>query len=41
MARVRAETAYSTTQIGRFLSGRDHTTVIHGARAHVRRAVVA
>ena len=28
----------STTQIGRALGGRDHTTVMWGIRAHARRA---
>lgn len=29
----------STTQIGRFLGGRDHTTVLHGCRAHRARSL--
>lgn len=29
---ARNKLGYSTTQIGRFLGGRDHTTVIYGAR---------
>lgn len=28
---------YSYPEIGRFLGGRDHATVIHGAKAHRRR----
>ncbi len=28
---------YSTTQIGNFLSGRAHTTVVHGIRRHRER----
>ena len=28
---------FSTTQIGRYFGGRDHTTVLHGIRAHERR----
>lgn len=27
--RVRAETRYSLTQMGRWLGGRDHTTIVH------------
>ena len=33
MARMRAA-GFSTTQIGRVLGRRDHTTIVHGARAH-------
>lgn len=29
---------FTTTQIGRFLGDRDHTTVIYGARRHAERA---
>lgn len=36
MAHARAA-GYTTTQIGRFLGGRDHTTVIHGSRRHAER----
>lgn len=32
---------YSTTMIGRFLDGRDHTTVVHGVRRHAQRARLA
>lgn len=28
----------SSTQVGRFLGGRDHTTILHGVKAHARRA---
>lgn len=28
---------YSTTTIGKFLSGRDHSTVVYGVRSHVQR----
>lgn len=28
---------WSTTRVGMFLGGRDHTTVLHGVRAHERR----
>lgn len=37
MARARATGRFSFAQIGRFL-GRDHTTIVHGVRAHARRA---
>jgi chromosomal replication initiator protein len=37
MARIYATGRYSTTQVGRFFGGRDHTTVMHGCRAHARR----
>ena len=33
MARMR-DAGFSTTQIGRVLGRRDHTTIVHGARAH-------
>lgn len=29
---------FSHAQIGRFLGGRDHSTVVHGVQAHERRA---
>lgn len=37
MYRARNETLYSFPQIARFLGGRDHTTVMHGVRAHEKR----
>lgn len=37
MALMCAERRWSLPQIGRFFGGRDHTTVIHGVRAHQRR----
>jgi hypothetical protein len=33
MWRLRRETTWSLPQIGRFLGGRDHTTVLHGIRS--------
>ncbi|MEY4932683.1 MAG: hypothetical protein RLZZ403_1003 [Pseudomonadota bacterium] len=35
--RMRAESQMSLPQIGRVLGGRDHTTVLHGCKAHARR----
>lgn len=35
--RLRNETAYSTTQIGWFLGGKDHSSVMHGERRHAER----
>ncbi|MFZ2252668.1 MAG: helix-turn-helix domain-containing protein [Minisyncoccia bacterium] len=32
---------FSLPQIGRFLGGRDHTTVLHGYRAHEKRTASA
>jgi chromosomal replication initiation ATPase DnaA len=32
---------FSTTQVGRFLGGRDHTTVVFGARQHAARSAEA
>lgn len=29
---------WSTTVVGKFLGGRDHTTVLHGIRAHAKRS---
>lgn len=37
MHEMAAMKLWSLTQIGRFLGGRDHTTVLHGVRAHERR----
>lgn len=37
MARMRDETDNSSTSIGRFLGGRDHTTVLAGVKAHKAR----
>jgi hypothetical protein len=34
MYRLRHETLMSLPQIGRFMGGRDHTTVLHGIAAH-------
>lgn len=38
MALLREQTDKSTTWIGRFLGGRDHTTVLHGVKRHKARA---
>ena len=37
MWELRLRTKLSTTQIGQRLGDRDHTTVLHGLRAHERR----
>ena len=37
MAEAWRRTALSKCEIGRRLGGRDHTTVIHGVRAHLAR----
>lgn len=37
MWRLQRETTMSLPQIGRFIGGRDHTTVLHGARQHQKR----
>lgn len=37
MYRARKETMLSMPAIGHRLGGRDHTTILHGARAHERR----
>ncbi len=37
MWRMRQETRQSLPQIGAFLGGRDHTTVLHGVRKHAQR----
>lgn len=34
--RLRTETTWSFPSIGRFLGGRDHATVIHGANKHAK-----
>lgn len=34
---LRQQERWSLPQIGRFLGGRDHTTIIHGVRQHQRR----
>lgn len=41
MADMYATGRYSLPVIGAFLGGRDHTTVLHGVRAHKRRLVGA
>lgn len=41
MYRMRQETRQSLPQIGAFLGGRDHTTVLHGVRAHAKRMAEA
>lgn len=35
--RLRKETTWSLPRIGRFIGGRDHTTVLHGIRKHEMR----
>ncbi len=35
--RLKKETSLSFPQIGRYFGGRDHTTVLHGIRAHEKR----
>lgn len=37
MWRIRQTGRYSLPQIGAFLGGRDHTTILKGIRAHERR----
>jgi hypothetical protein len=37
MAELYATGNYSLPQIGRWLGGRDHTTVLHGVRVHAKR----
>jgi chromosomal replication initiator protein len=37
MYRLYAETSFSLPQIGAALGGRDHTTALHGVRAHAER----
>lgn len=37
MFECRMSTIHSTTVIGKFFGGRDHTTVIYGVRAHADR----
>lgn len=34
---IKNATSWSLPRIGRFLGGRDHTTVLHGIRAHAKR----
>ena len=41
MYRMRTETTMSSLQIGRRMGGRDHTTVLHGIRAHKARMEAA
>lgn len=41
MYECRMATSNSTTAIGRFLGGRDHTTVMHGVRRHQDRLAEA
>ncbi len=40
-ALIRKHTAVSLPQIGGYSGGRDHTTVLHGVRAHERRCAAA
>lgn len=40
MALLRETGRFSYPQIGAYLGGRDHTTVLHGVRAHRRRAAM-
>ena len=35
--RLRKETTWSLPRIGKFLGGRDHTTILHGVRKHAAR----
>lgn len=35
--RLRTETTWSFPSIGRFLGGRDHATIMHGANKHARK----
>lgn len=37
MALIYATGRFSNSQIGRFMGGRDHTTVLHGRRSHAAR----
>ena len=39
--RMKQETRLSLPQIGRFMGGRDHTTVLHGIRKHEERMLEA
>lgn len=41
MWRMQRETGQSLPQIGRFLGGRDHTTVLYGVRQHAKRLAEA
>lgn len=41
MAALYATGRYSLPAIGAFLGGRDHTTILHGIRAHARRMAAA
>ena len=41
MWEIAQQERWSLTGVGRFLGGRDHTTVLHGIRAHERRLAEA
>ena len=39
--RIRRECGYSLPRIGKLLGGKDHTTILHGCRAHEKRMASA